>query len=145
MAQFREGNDAKVDINGVPYAGAFFRVRSRDPEQDVSNFEGKAGNPAVGAAAVGYASHVGSNRVGNVEIRGATLDLEENFFIAPMQVAKGGYCTVRIYPNGRDDDYHFFNSLKVSEVSHEGQAGGLQPISLTGISDGEYLLYGEAK
>ncbi len=145
MAQFLEGNDAKIDINGTPYNGKFFRIRSRKPRQDWSNFEGAAGNPAIASFAPGYSSFGGGNRVAEVEIREATFDGETNLFEGPTAVAKQSYCTVKIYPNGRDNDYHEFNSLYVEDISHEAEAGLSQPMSFMGVADGLFLLYGEDK
>jgi hypothetical protein len=83
--------------------------------------------------------------VATVEFREATLDTDANLFVAPTRVAKGDWINLRIYPNGREDDYHLFNSLHVSEVTHEGEAGVLQPVTARGTSDGVYYTYGEDK
>jgi hypothetical protein len=145
MSDFLEGFDAKGDLNGQPVAIKYFRLALRRTRQDVANTEGKRGNPLVAGEVTGFGSFMGTNRYIEVEVRQATLDMEGNFFAGPTAIALDEYCELKIYPAGRDNDFHFIPSLMIETITHEGEAGVLQPHSFTGVSDGQFALFGEVK
>jgi hypothetical protein len=146
MAQFRTGEDARADIDDIPYSFKRFRLTKRQPRLEVGNSEGKAGNPAILDEDPGYDAAVRGLRRMDITVEEATFDEESTIFGVPHTVAQHTYISnLRIYPNGRDGDYHYFPSAFVEEVTHEGEVGGLQPVSFTASSDGKFFLYGEPK
>jgi hypothetical protein len=145
MALFLAGEDAKVDIDGLPYAVKRFSIRRTRPRRDVSNTEGKAGNAAVAVLAPGYESAKGGLRKAEVTLEDPSFDLSMNPFDLPFSLASLDYHDVKIYPNGRAGDYHWFPSIQLEEIDHSGTVGEEQPITMRGGSDGVFFLYGEAK
>jgi hypothetical protein len=145
MADMLSGENAKIDVDGLPYAVRRFSVRRTRPRRDVSNTEGKAGNPAVAVLAPGYESAKPGLRKAELTLEDPSFDTEANPFSLPFALASTDYCDVKVYPNGRGGDYHWFPSIQLEEIGHDGTAGEEQPVTLRGGSDGVFFLYGEAK
>jgi hypothetical protein len=145
VAAFLSGEDAKVDLNGLIYSVKRFRVQILRPRRDVSNTEGKAGNPDIALLLPGYESARRGLRRATVTLEEPSFDLLDNIFSAPHFIGLGDYLVVKIYPAGRAGDFHYFPSLQVEDVTHEGVVGEEQPLTITAGSDGGYFLYGEPK
>lgn len=143
MATFLAGEDAKVDINDIPYAVKRFRVELRRPKRDVSNTEGKPGDPMGVEMEPGYESCRPGLYGASVTLDEPSMDLDDNLFFGPAAVAKNDYIDLKIYPVGRDGDFHHFPSLLVESITHEGIVGEEQPLTLTGSSDSKFWLFGE--
>jgi hypothetical protein len=139
------GSDSRIDLEAVPYAVRRWRIVETSPAQVIDNTEGKPGDPG-GTAAPGKGSRLPGNRTVRVELEEATFDADadENIFAGPIAVIAKNYLWVKIYPYGREFDYHLIH-FQVETIDHTGEAGGLQPITLSGTSDGDYWLYGEDK
>lgn len=145
MAAFLGGEDARVDLDGVIYSVKRFRIELSKPRRDVSNTEGKAGNPFIVLRAPGYESARTGLRKAMITLDEPSFDIEENVFTPPIDVADDDYVDVKIYPGGRGGDYHWFPSVQLEGVTHDGTVGEEQPITLRGGTDGAFFLYGEAK
>jgi hypothetical protein len=143
MATFLAGEDAKIDLNDVPYAVKRFRITLRRPKRDVSNTEGKAGNPDITDMEPGYESNRPGLRGADVTLEEPSLDEDDNIFQAPADIAKNDYVDIKIYPVGRGADFHHFPSLCIGNITHEGIVGEEQPVTIEGASDGIFYLYGE--
>lgn len=143
MAAFLSGEDAKIDLNDIPYAVKRFRIVFTKPRRDVSNTEGKAGNPLVAGGIPGFESAMRGLRVARITLEEPSLDEDDNIFQAPANVAGDDYVDIKIYPVGRGFDFHHFPSVLVESITHEGTVGEEQPVTLEGSTDGVFFLYGE--
>lgn len=148
-ATFLQGEYSRVAISFVITAPPVFyhvkrwSIHYKRARLDVSNTEGMAGNDVQpDTLSPGYACGVRGLYTAEVTIEEATFDLDLNLFEFPISiqdssVMQGRYLALRIYPL-RNQDYHWFPSLLIEEVSHDGEMGGLQPVSFRGSHDGFY-------
>lgn len=143
MAVFLAGEDAKIDLNGVPYAVKRFRIQLSRTRRDVSNTEGKAGNPLVADEEPGYESARPGLYRASITLEEPSLDLDDNVFLGGVAIAKADYVSINIYPVGRSGDFHEFPSVLVEEITHEGVVGEEQPVTVQGSTDSIFYLYGE--
>lgn len=148
-ATFLSGEDCRCDLNQTAYHIRKFRIEYDRARLDVSNSEGVPGNadaPADADPAPGFGAALRGLRIANVTIEEATFDVDQNVFDStPVNLGEDDYVEIKIYPNGREGDFHYFPSVQVEKVTHEGEVGQLQPVSFNGGSDGYFYLYGEVK
>jgi hypothetical protein len=145
MADFVGGEDAKVDIDGLPYAVKRFGIRYQRPRRDVSNTEGKPGDPERTVNTPGFESARPGLRKAEITLEEPSFDVSDNVFGLPLVLPALDYHDVKIYPNGRGDDYHWFPSVQLEEIGHNGTVGEEQPVDLRGGTDGAFYLYGQTK
>ncbi len=127
----------KVRINGAVFSCTRYRVVDSATGQDITNSEGTTGSGA--AAVAGRQTVVAGNSAARVEISNASFDPSEDPFAAPRSLKRGTYAHVAIYPAGiaAGNPWDFPN-LYLESVTHEGDAKALQPVSFSGITDGDY-------
>jgi hypothetical protein len=150
MSEFLRGEEAKVDWNEQPFAVKSFQIRIQRGSFDVGNTEGKIGNPATpggagGAGAEGYEASIPTRRKATVTLREPTIDAAEVVFESPFMAGRIAYASIKIYPLGRGEDYHYFPSLQWDTHGHEAEAGQGQPLDHEGHTDGIFYLFGETK
>lgn len=138
MANYQAGFQAKIRVNSTAYAGASYRIADECQEQDVSNTEGIAGNPAAPSNTVGYSGYIGGLRRFTADIRNATFDVLSNPFLAPFSLAASSYIALRVFLNGSSGVSWQSNSFFVNRIGTDGEIRGLQPISFSGLGDGFY-------
>lgn len=144
-ATFIQGEYSRVFIEGTAYHVKKWSIKFKRPRLDVSNTEGMAGNSLQpDTLSPGYAAGVRGLYAAEVTLEEATFDADLNMFLTPISMQADDYTSIKIYPV-RGGDYHYFPSLLIEEISHEGEVGGLQPVTFTGSSDGIFYLYGDAK
>lgn len=145
-ATFLQGEYSRISLGSVnlsPGLDVFYHVKKwtihyKRARLDVSNTEGNAGDSTQpDTLSPGYACGVRGLYMAEVTIEEATFDTDMNLFITPILIKNSTYLRLKIFPL-RGFDYHYFPSLQIEEVSHEGEVGGLQPVSFKGTHDGIY-------
>lgn len=138
------GWEFQVTIGGANVAMACktYRSERRTPSQDMTNSEGEPGNPAAAnQAARGFQSVLGAPRRARVVLGSATINVDKNPFIAPLNLKEGDYVTnLKIWPAGTTNpaSVETYGSLKVVGITRNGDTQGLQPFEIEFESDGEY-------
>lgn len=148
-ADWLAGFNAKSTVDASPYNFATYRVRAARNQLDVSNSEGLAGNGTITAAQLGDVAGVVDGAVfesripglGHLEatIRQATFDAANNPFGSPWNIADGFYYAVVVFYATAGPNWESA-SLLVNDVDTDGDVRGLQPVSFSGMSDGEYFI-----
>lgn len=138
----RRGADVRITVDGVAFAVSRVRVGDRTTAQNVSNSEGVCGNPLV-APALGFVTKTPDLREGSLEMTAVTFDDENNPFSAPLSFTSGNWYQVSVFPAGLAGPFHDLGNILLTNVTHEFNIPGLQPVNLTFESDGLYVLAGE--
>jgi hypothetical protein len=131
------GFNARVTVNSTAYTCTRWSVRATVADLDITNTEGTTGSGV--ADAPGFETRVAGPAVAEVTITDASWDPDEDHFGNPFDVAEGSYAAVRIFFDvNSPSDFWDFPSLLITSVEQQGEAKGLEPITFTGRSDGEY-------
>ena len=135
----RAGWEARVIFDGTPFAVKSWDMDSECTPLDASNTEGRPGNPlAANQAAKQFAATLAGLRRCRMSFRTATYD--DTFpFGGPATFREGDFVTnVTVLPFAATVTPFAFESMMVTKVRIEGEIDGLQPVSLEGVSDGEF-------
>jgi hypothetical protein len=123
-----QGFNCKVLINGVNYVAQKVRIRATVQESSTTNFEGG-----------GFAESKDTIERCEVEITQASFDPNNNPFGAPVVVTPRSIIDLQVYPDDLDSVPWHLPRAQIFELSHEADAEGLQPISMTVRSQGLFF------
>lgn len=121
----------------VRYACGRWSAEDSAPGLAADNTEGLAGSPG-GTDAEGFQSRVPGIRGCRVSLTSVTYDTRSNWFGTPLSLKAGDYVQVEIYPAGINGKRLPFDGLRITRKQLEGEAAGLQPVTLEMESDGGY-------
>ena len=141
MAMMR-GFESKVDITvgsqTVPYNAKSWTVDYSTPPNDVSGTEGIPGN-AAGGIAIGKQARLGGLDGGKITINSVTFDPTANEFGNPLTLHVSEFIKVEIYPAGRGQPGHEFQSVLITRLSQQmTDVNGLTPLTIEGETDGNF-------
>ncbi len=129
--------NVKVFINDVAYSAAEVNIDDSVTDIETSNTEGTSVDPAA-TENPAFETHMGGPQMARVTVKNASFSDTENPFAAPFNVTPRSYIAFQMQTNGALSPDWTFPSLFIQQVSHGGQIKGAQPVSFTGISNGEY-------
>jgi hypothetical protein len=133
------GSKLKVRINGQVFKASRVSVQDR---VDLGNITASESLPdADGVVRKQKLPQTGD---GTLTITNATYDPEENAFVAPRNIRTGVAVAVRVYPDGLDGEPWDFPRVFFGQVGHDIDVNALQPLTLTGETDGVYYTPGNA-
>jgi hypothetical protein len=128
------GSKLKVRINGQVFKAARVSVQDRVDMGNITSSESPADQDGV----------VRKNKLpqtgdGTVTITNATYDPAENAFAAPRNIRSGVPVAVKVFPDGLDGDLWDLPRVYFGQVGHDIDVNALQPLTLTGETDGIYF------
>lgn len=158
MSTWLAGFNAKGTVNGAAYNFQTYRVRGVAQVHNISNTEGLPGNPAIDTVPqTGFSGGTGledlvtcfeSNLPGLIHmeamVRQATFNLSANPFAAPIDLGIGFYYNIAIFYVAAGPAWECASFL-TNDVDTDGDVRGLQPVSFSGISDGEFFIGGNVQ
>ena len=133
------GFNGKVRVNNTLYSCVRWSVRDSVGDLDITNTEGVTGS-TTGQAVAGFETRVAGCGVAEISITNASWDPNEDPFATPRSIIAENYARIQIYINGTSGPYYLFYSALITSVEQNGEAKGLEPVSFTARSDGNYLM-----
>lgn len=132
--------------NTAAYAVGSWMVESNAPQLNCANTEGRAGHSDFSTSAKGFAANLGGLKEAAVRLTQVTFDNTQNVFGTPLDIQEGRPFKMTMYPDGRPTDPAPFNigtiwpfeGLVCNKIRSEGEAKGLQPLTIEACTDGFY-------
>ncbi len=127
---FHAGYNAQVQIDGVTFCAIRWSVNESVEDLDTTNFCGD-----------GYATRIRGIRQAEITIE-MNWDETNNFNMTPPNAQVGEKVAIDLWPDvdSNPTDIYDFSSVLVTGINFDVDVRGLVKTTLTGMSDGSYLI-----
>ena len=128
----QEGFNLKIKVEGTAY-------RAKRVEFDDSCTDLEVGDSEDGV----FEAHTGGRAVGKLTVENATFDPADNPHDTPYNIEARAHIAVEIYWAGiAEGEFDDLPDVLVTSIRKAGDVAGLIPVSFTGVTSGEYTLFG---